>query len=243
MNAIVILICVTLQGALPVRGGYLRTVAPLLLATVRVSFEQSTAQHLNVIIRSFAIGNGGKVPGNWDELEAFAGIGLGFEAKRLLDIKRRFIFVRSKGVFPFLSSYSSGPIDGTIVLLPVLPRYEDERSTEHGRYVILQQDDSVMERWITESELHAFSNWKDVEAKLEVAKAERQLKPDALANPLQTQGANDSGLTPNPPDAPSGAPNANQQPAPSALFWKWVIVALIAAIGILMLRGRFRKRR
>ena len=163
-------------------------------------------------------------------------------------IKRRFAFVSSNGSVP--QSADNGPIAGKLILAPMYPILE-QRSAEQGRFLIWQSAKGTLAtRWLTESELRTFSNWPDVETKLNAAKvAVAQMPPLAIGSTLVPlpQANQPVESTPMAAATPGGAP-APTTPVPQASavalertpqVWLWAVgIAALAVTGLFVFKHR-----
>ena len=215
-------------------------------APSRRSPEQALVGQLRSYLEAYVRNGDGQLPTSWDQVEKKLGIGMWESTNEREIIKRRFAFIGSSGGVP--QSHDNGPLAGKLVLAPLYP-LKEPRSEEQGRFTVWQSEKGAFAaRWLTESELKTFSNWSEVETKLEAAKAAVALMPPLA---IESTPAPQSRSVPpiesaSVAAAPSGSPMPTapvaQTPALPAErkspVWPWLvgIAALIAIVAVALKR-------
>jgi hypothetical protein len=134
----------------------------------RRSPDYRLADRLMAYIAAFAASRNGELPKNWDQIEEAFGKRVWVSERERDLVRRRFVFANVTGRVPH--SHDSGPIEGTLVLLPVYS-FDDGRSKAPGRYTVWQEGGAFATRWFTEPEIQTFTRWDEVEGALKVAGA------------------------------------------------------------------------
>ena len=209
--------------------------------------EHNLAFQLGNLFKAYAEKNNGSPPNDWKDLEHWLGAGVWDSKQEWEIIKRRFAIVTSSGSVP--QSSDNGPIEGKLVLAPLYP-IQEQRSAEQGRFSIWQSSKGTLAtRWLTEAELRTFSNWPEVETKLNAAKAAVAQMPPLSIDPTPAplpQANQPVESTPvaiaTPPVAPSPTTPFPQTPAlPSerkSPVWPWVVgmLALVVIVAVALKR-------
>lgn len=138
------------------------------LPGLKKTAEHALAYRLHFVLKHYAAKTG-KAPRSWKELEDAFGDSVWETRNEWEIIKRRFAFVTSEGR---IERAAAGSIQGTFLLSPLYP-IRETRSSEEGRFTVWSlNNNQIVERWYTESELQSFSNWGEVEKRIEAAKSE-----------------------------------------------------------------------
>lgn len=212
-------------------------------APLRRSEEQMIASHLQICLNAYATETAGRLPNNWNQLEETLGAGIWESPSERELIKRRFALVSSSGNVPH--STDSGPIEGTLVSAPLYP-IKEQRSAELGRFTVWRSvKGAFATRWLTESELRTFSNWGEIETKIEAAKAAVAAMPPLVIESThapQSRAAPPVDSTSVPTSTPalsSTGPAVAESPVPTverkAPVWPWVVGGILALVVIVAL--------